>query len=106
MKDVKRVAVLGSGVMGGAIAAHCANCGIPSLMLDIVPPNLPESDNKVAAKRNGFAASSKKAMLKTKPSPIYLKSNLDLIEVGNLEDDMAKIADCDWISMSEEPNAG
>ena len=97
MREIKRAAVLGSGVMGGAIAAHLANCGIPSLMLDIVPPNLSEKDKKSKAKRNGFAAASKKALLKTKPSPLYLKSNLDLIEIGNFDDDFEKIADCDWI---------
>ncbi|HEO72068.1 MAG TPA: 3-hydroxyacyl-CoA dehydrogenase/enoyl-CoA hydratase family protein, partial [Candidatus Hydrogenedentes bacterium] len=97
MREIKRAAVLGSGVMGGAIAAHLANCGIPSLMLDIVPPNLSEEDKKDKAKRNGFAAASKKALLKARPSPQYLKSNLDMIEIGNFEDDFEKIADCDWI---------
>jgi 3-hydroxyacyl-CoA dehydrogenase len=90
VKDIRKVAVLGSGVMGGAIAAHCANCGIPSIMLDIVPPDNPKN-------RNAIADGSKQAMLKAKPSPLYLKSNLDLIETGNFEDDMAKIADADWI---------
>jgi 3-hydroxyacyl-CoA dehydrogenase len=91
------VAVLGSGVMGGAIAAHLADCGIPSLMLDIVPPNLSETDKKNKAKRNEFAAKSKAMLLKTKPSPIYRGSYLDRIEIGNFEDDMARIAGCDWI---------
>lgn len=97
MTDIKRVAVLGSGVMGGGIAAHLANCGIPSIMLDIVPPNLEGKDRENPAKRNAFADGSKAAMLKTKPSPLYRKSNLEMIETGNFEDDMAKIADCDWI---------
>ena len=97
MREINRVAVLGSGVMGGAIAAHCANCGIPSIMLDIVPPNLPEAERGKPAKRNAMAEASKNAMLKAKPSPLYSKSVLDLIEAGNFEDDMAKIADCDWI---------
>jgi 3-hydroxyacyl-CoA dehydrogenase len=97
MMEIKRVAVLGSGVMGGAIAAHLANCGIPTIMLDIVPPNLSEKDKGNKEKRNSFAASSKAALLKAKPSPVYLKSNIDLIEIGNFEDDFAKIAGCDWI---------
>ncbi len=97
MREITRVAVLGSGVMGGAIAAHCGNCGIPSLMLDIVPPNLTDSDKKDPRKRNSIAEASKQAMLKAKPSPIYSKGVLDLIEIGNFEDDMAKIAECDWI---------
>ena len=97
MRDIKRVAVLGSGVMGGGIAAHLANCGIPSIMLDIVPPNLEGADRENRAKRNTFADSSKAAMLKTKPSPLYRKSNLEMIETGNFEDDMARISECDWI---------
>jgi 3-hydroxyacyl-CoA dehydrogenase len=97
MREIKRVAVLGSGVMGGAIAAHLANCGVPTLMLDIVPPNLSEKDKQNRDKRNSFAANSKAALLKTKPSPVYRKSNIDLIEIGNFEDDFAKIVDCDWI---------
>jgi 3-hydroxyacyl-CoA dehydrogenase len=93
MRDIKRVAVLGSGVMGGAIAGHLANCGIPSLMLDIVPKDA--GPGKKA--RNAIAEKSRQALLKAKPSPLYLKSNLDMIEVGNLEDDMPRIAECDWI---------
>ncbi|MBX7259513.1 MAG: enoyl-CoA hydratase/isomerase family protein [Candidatus Hydrogenedentes bacterium] len=97
MRKIRRVAVLGSGVMGGAIAAHLGNCGIPSLMLDIVPPNLSDKDKSNPKKRNGFAEGSKQGLLKAKPSPIYSKSVLDMIEIGNFDDDMAKIADCDWI---------
>lgn len=83
--------------MGGAIAAHCGNCGIPSLMLDILPPSMSASDKKDPRKRNAVAEASKQAMLKAKPSPVYSKSVLDLIEVGNFEDDMERIAGCDWI---------
>jgi len=97
MREIKRVAVLGSGVMGGAIAGLVASCGVPCLMLDIVPPNLPEKDKANKDKRNSFAAASKAALLKTRPSPIFTKSALDLIEIGNFDDDFAKIADCDWI---------
>ncbi len=97
MSNFKRVAVLGSGVMGAAIAAHLANCGVPSIMLDIVPPNLPEKDQKKRAKRNAIADGAKAALLKAKPSPAYSPSVLDMIETGNFDDDMAKIAGCDWI---------
>ena len=97
MREIKRVAVLGSGVMGGAIAAHLANCGIPSVMIDIVPPNLSDKDKQSKEKRDGFAAASKAALLKAKPSPIYRKALVDMIEIGNFDDDFAKIADCDWI---------
>lgn len=97
MKEIKRVAVLGSGVMGAAIAAHLANCGIPSLMLDIVPPNLSDADKAKKAKRNAIAEGAKQALLKAKPSPLYRKALLDRIEVGNFDDDMPRIAECDWI---------
>lgn len=97
MREIKRVAVLGSGVMGAAIAAHLANCGIPSVMLDIVPPNLSEEDRKSRKNRNAIAAGAKAALLKAKPAPLYVKSYMDMIEVGNFEDDMAKISDCDLI---------
>jgi 3-hydroxyacyl-CoA dehydrogenase len=97
MKDIKRVAVLGSGVMGAAIAGHLANCGIPSIMLDIVPPNLSDDEKKNRKKRNSIADAAKAALLKAKPAPLYKKSYVDMIETGNFEDDMAKIADCDWI---------
>ncbi|MEA3365642.1 MAG: 3-hydroxyacyl-CoA dehydrogenase family protein, partial [Candidatus Hydrogenedentes bacterium] len=97
MDDIKRVAVLGSGVMGGSIAAHLANCGIPSLMLDIIPPNLTAEEKKDTSKRNGLAAASKAALLKAKPAPLYLPEYADLIEVGNFEDDFPRIAEADWV---------
>lgn len=97
MRTISKVAVLGSGVMGGAIAAHLANCGIPSIMLDIVPFDLPEADKNNKAKRNSIAAASKAALLKTKPAPLYKTSNAHLIQIGNFDDDMEKIADCDWV---------
>ena len=97
MRTISKVGVLGSGVMGGAIAAHLANCGIPSVMLDIVPFDLADEDKDNKAKRNSIAAAAKKALLKTKPAPLYKKSNADLIEIGNFDDDMNKIADCDWV---------
>ena len=97
MDDIKRVAVLGSGVMGGAIAAHLANCGISSLMLDIIPPNLSAEEKKDPEKRNALAAASKAALLKTKPAPLYLPEYADRIEIGNFEDDLPRIAEADWV---------
>src|SRR5699024_5948597 len=100
---IKRAAVLGSGVMGSGIAAHLANIGIPTLMLDIVPKELTEAEKKQGlsledkAVRNRIAEGSKQALLKQKPAPITSKKSLDLIEVGNMEDDMEKLADVDWI---------
>ncbi|WP_088053070.1 3-hydroxyacyl-CoA dehydrogenase/enoyl-CoA hydratase family protein [Virgibacillus dakarensis] len=102
-RTIKRAAVLGSGVMGSGIAAHLANVGIPTLMLDIVPRELTKDEAKKGLTledrvvRNRTAAQSKKALLKQKPSPITTKQSLDLIEVGNMDDDMEKLADVDWI---------
>ena len=97
MRDIRRVAVLGSGIMGAGIAAHLANCGIPSLMLDIVTPGLSEGDAKSRKKRNAMVEGNKAALLKSKPAQLYVKSNADLIETGNFEDDMPRIGECDWI---------
>ncbi|WP_029268781.1 3-hydroxyacyl-CoA dehydrogenase/enoyl-CoA hydratase family protein [Virgibacillus alimentarius] len=102
-QTIKRAAVLGSGVMGSSIAAHLANVGIPTLMLDIAPQELKKNEEKNGLTlndktvRNRLAAESKKSLLKQKPSPITTKESLDLIEVGNMDDDMEKIADVDWI---------
>ncbi|MDY0405206.1 3-hydroxyacyl-CoA dehydrogenase/enoyl-CoA hydratase family protein [Virgibacillus sp. 179-BFC.A HS] len=102
-RTIKRAAVLGSGVMGSAIAAHLANVGIPTLMLDIVPRELTDAEKKQGlslddrAVRNRIAADSKKALLKQKPSPITSLKSMELISVGNMDDDMEKLAEVDWI---------
>lgn len=100
---IKRAAVLGSGVMGSGIAAHLANIGIPTLMLDVVPRELTEAEKKQGltledkAVRNRIVNNNKQALLKQKPSPITSKKSLDLIEIGNMDDDLERIADVDWI---------
>ena len=97
------VAVLGSGVMGSGIAAHLANAGVRSLMLDIVPKDLTPEDEKQGLSRsdprfrNKLALAGLESIKKTKPAAIYSKRFLPLISVGNFEDDWAKLADCDWI---------
>lgn len=102
-KDIRRVAVLGAGVMGSGIAAHLANAGVPVLLLDIVPPKPSEEDQKAGLKpddprfRNKLALKGLEGIKKTKPAPIYSKRFLPLIEVGNFEDDWDKLAECDWI---------
>jgi len=102
-QSIKRAAVLGSGVMGSGIAAHLANNGIPVIMLDILPRELTKQEENKGltledtAVRNRITTNSKKALLKQKPSPITSKESLNLIEIGNFEDDMEKIADVDWI---------
>lgn len=89
MTEIKKVAVLGSGVMGSGIAAQIANAGYPVLLLDIVP--------KDASERNILAKSAVERMLKTDPAPFMHPKNARLIETGNMEDDIAKLAECDWI---------
>lgn len=102
-RKIKRAAVLGSGVMGSAIAAHLANIGIPTLMLDIVPKELTDDEKAKGLTlddpqvRNRIVANNKQALLKQKPSPITSKKTLDLIEIGNMEDDMDKLKEADWI---------
>lgn len=96
-KLIRKVAVLGSGVMGSAIAAHFANAGIPSLVLDIVTPGLDDKQKQDPAARNGLVNGAVKAMSKSKPSPLFTKSRLNLIETGNFEDDFARIKDADWV---------
>lgn len=97
-QTIRKVAVLGAGVMGSGIAAHIANAGIPCLLLDIVPPNPAEGD-KVDSRafRDKFAAGARTRLLKQKPAPLMTKRALDLIEVGNFDDDMARLGECDWV---------
>ncbi|MFB0497121.1 3-hydroxyacyl-CoA dehydrogenase [Mucilaginibacter sp. OAE612] len=90
---IKKVAVLGSGVMGSRIACHFANIGVQVLLLDIVPKDAP-ADKKA---RNKIVNDALDFALKSNPSPIYLKSFAKRIITGNFEDDMPKIADCDWV---------
>ena len=87
--EIGRVAVVGSGVMGSGIAAQIANAGIPVLLLDIV--------SKDAADRSSIARGAVERMLKTDPAPLMSPKNAPLITPGNLEDDIAKVADCDWV---------
>ncbi len=89
MSDIKKVAVIGAGLMGSGIAAQIANAGVPVVLLDIVP--------KDAEDRNVIAKGAIAKMLKADPAPFMSKRNAKLIEVGNLEDDLDKISDCDWI---------
>ena len=102
-RQIRKVAVLGSGVMGSGIAAHFANAGIPSLVLDIVPRELTPAEAAGGLSltdprvRNRIAADSVAALRKTKPSPIYSTDLLSLISVGNFEDDLARLKDIDWI---------
>ena len=96
-KPVRRAGVIGAGVMGSGIMAHFANAGVDVVMLDIVPPSLSEAEKKNPAKRNGFAAGGLKNALKAKPAAFFHPSYAKRITVGNLEDDIALLADCDLV---------
>ncbi len=96
-RRIKKVAVLGSGVMGAGIAAHFANIGLDVLMLDIVPFNLSDEEKKIPAKRNSIVNGAMKALLKSKPAALYNKDFAKRIQVGNFDDDMEKISDADWV---------
>lgn len=87
---IRKAAVLGAGVMGAAIAAHLANVGIPSLLLDIVPPDGGNDRNKIA--RSGLEKA-----LKARPAAFYTTRSASLISIGNIEDNLADLAEVDWI---------
>jgi 3-hydroxyacyl-CoA dehydrogenase len=85
--DIKKVVVIGSGVMGSGIAAQLANANIPVLLLDI----------PVAEGRNKLATDALERMKKQKPAPLMDPKFADRISIGNTEDDLAKIKDYDWL---------
>jgi len=91
MKSIQKVAVLGAGTMGARIAAHFANAGVPSLLLDIVPPDVG------ASSRNKIAAAGLDAATKSKPAAFMDPSLARLVTIGNFEDDLQKLAEVDWI---------
>jgi 3-hydroxyacyl-CoA dehydrogenase len=90
VQPIKRVGILGAGVMGSGIAAHLASAGIPTLMLDIVPKD-------AGADRNRLSRGGKEAALKAKPALFLTPKDAELIEVGNFEDDFPRLRDCDWV---------
>lgn len=92
---IKKVAVLGSGVMGSRIACHFAGIGVQVLLLDIVPKDIPEGAK--AAERNKIVNDALQATLKSNPSPVYTKDVVKRITTGNFDDNMKDIATCDWI---------
>jgi 3-hydroxyacyl-CoA dehydrogenase len=103
IRRIKKVAVLGSGVMGSGIACHFANVGVEVLLIDIIPRELNDKEKAAGlsledkAVRNRIVNDSLKATLKSKPSPIYKQSFANRIETGNFDDDLAKIKECDWV---------
>ncbi len=86
--DVRRVAVLGSGTMGARIAAHVANAGLPVLLLDMVPSS---------GERNSLAAGALEMLKRSKPAAFAEPSFASRVSVGNFEDDLPRLKDCDWV---------
>lgn len=103
IQRISKAAVIGSGVMGSGIAAHLANVGIQTLLLDIVPNELTNKEKEKGLTledkgvRNRLATTAMEKLLKQKPAPLTKKENLSLIQPGNLEDDLEQLAECDWI---------
>ncbi len=91
MKRIHKVAVLGAGTMGARIAAHFANAGVPSYLLDIVPP---DADGPA---RNKIAAAGLEAAKKSKPAAFFEPGLARLVTVGNFEDDLKRLSEVDWI---------
>ena len=102
-RHIKKVAVIGSGIMGSGIACHFANIGVEVLLLDIVPGELNRQEEAKGLTldsnlvKNRIVNDSLKASLKSKPSPIYDQRFASRISTGNLDDDLYKIKDVDWI---------
>ncbi len=103
MPEIKKVAVLGAGIMGSGIAAHLANAGIPAYLLDIVPNKLTAEEEKRGltlqdkSVRNRLAEGGLQNALKSSPASFYTPKGAELITIGNFEDDWDKLAECDWI---------
>lgn len=94
-RTIKKVAVLGSGVMGSRIACHFAGIGVQVMLLDIVPPEAKDNDNKQL--RNKIVNDSLQAAIKSNPSPIYTKDVIKRITTGNFNDNLKDISTCDWV---------
>lgn len=88
-KTIKKVAVIGSGVMGSGIAAHCANAGCEVLLLDIVDDD--------SSDRSTIAKNAINYMHKSNPEMLMQRKNSKLITPGNIDDDLHKLIDCDWV---------
>ncbi|MEW6076670.1 MAG: 3-hydroxyacyl-CoA dehydrogenase NAD-binding domain-containing protein [Thermodesulfobacteriota bacterium] len=96
-RKIKQAAVIGSGVMGGGIAALLASAGVKTLLLDIVPFNLTDAEKKDPAARNRIVKAGYDTILMSRPAALMQAEDAALISIGNMEDDFDKLADCDWI---------
>ena len=97
IRKICRAAVIGSGVMGGGIAALLAGAGINTLLLDIVPFDLKDEEKDDPVARNRIVKTGLDTVLMSSPSLLMQKKDIDRITIGNLEDDFDKISECDWI---------
>jgi len=93
--SIKKAAVIGSGTMGGGIAALLAGVGIETLLLDIPPPDSSPADGP--ARRNAIVAGNLKALSRMRPPPLFSPNDLANISVGNIEDDLNRVGEADWI---------
>ncbi len=102
-KRIRKVAIIGSGTMGGGIAAHLANAGIRSYLLDIVPRELTDKEKAAGLTtespefRNRIAAENKAILMKSKPASFMDKAEADLVTIGNTTDHIGVLAECDWV---------
>ena len=94
-RSIKKVVVLGSGVMGSRIACHFAGVGVEVLLLDMLTPGTEQSTQ--SKERNKLVNDSLQSAIKSNPSPLYLSKNAQHISTGNFKDDISKIATADWI---------
>lgn len=100
---IRKAAVLGAGVMGSAIAAHLANVGIPTFLLDMVPLQLTDEEKKKGLTfenpevRNRFSFLGKKRAQESRPASFYLKEDAELITIGNFEDHLSWVSEADWV---------
>ncbi len=97
IRKIKQAAVIGSGVMGGGIAALLASAGVKTLLLDIVPFDLKDEEKDDPKARNRIVKAGYDAMVKANPPLLMHKKDVARISIGNLEDDFDKLKDCDWI---------
>ena len=97
VRKIRKAAVIGSGIMGGGIAALLAGAGVDVLLLDIVPFDLTDEEKKDPAARNRIVQAGMEAALATNPSLFYSKKDASRISTGNLDDDIEKLSECDWI---------
>ena len=94
-RRIEKAVVLGAGTMGARIAAHFANAGLPCILLDIVPPHLPEG--APASDRNKIVRAGLEAARKSRPAAFFTSALAEKVSIGNFEDDLARCSEADWI---------